>query len=1097
MWLTDVAIRRPVFILMVVLGLIVLGYVGTTRMPVDLYPKIDLPIVSVVTTYPGAGPEEVEELVSKPIEEAVSIVPNLRTVTSTSQENVSTVVVELQYGVNLDVAAADVRDRLDAVRRELPTDIDPPLLVKANIAALPVITLGLFGDRPPRELRDLADDVIKDRLARLPGVASIAISGGRQREIQVEVDKARLDAMGMSILDLGQLLGADNLNVPSGDIKQGRKAYSVRLMGRFQSVPEMEDVQVATPAGTMRLGDIATVKDTVADADTITRVNRRPSVTVSIQKQSDANTIQVADESYKAIAELKGILPRDVKLELVQDNSTYIRDALRDVKQALLLGAMLASLVALVFLHDIRATFIVALAIPTSIMATFMPIFLFGFTINMLVMLALSLSVGILVDDSIVVIENISRHLHLGEQPAAAALNGRSEIGFAALAITMVDVVVFVPVAFMRGVVGQFFFAFGITAAVATLFSLFMSFTLTPMMSSRLFQRVEVGRAVMPDRLREAWAWVWAALHSAHPSAGAGGVLESAKRLLNAIASYVVFRPFDWLYQRLEAGYKRALRWLVYSRFGVRVAIILGAFALLAGFAWLVMVTGWVGQEFFPAMDEGRISILIESPPGTRLEATDEIARQIENIVLDKQRYPEVDKVSTLVGGLVSSIVMRGAGFGGEYGEVDVALVPKTQRRRSDQDLIKAFRADLQPLRSALIKVASGGHGAGGGEAPIQVEVAGTKLEQLLPVADEVKRRLRAVPGLVDVDMSWKPGRPEVRASVDRQMAAELGLPPAKIALALRTSIAGDVVSKYREAGKEYDIRLRLRELDRNDVAQVGTVIVGSKAGLPVYLRDVARLSRATGPTQLQRKNRQPIVAVSADLSGVLLGAATGQVAKIMQEVKAGTTSVGFGGQVTRQRENFAYIFEALFLAVALVYMVMAALFNSLRDPFVIMFTLPIALVGGLLGLGLAHYTVNIASLIGVIMLMGMVGKNAILMVDYSNTLRARGQPRREAVTEAGPTRMRPVLMTSIATIFGVLPTALALTQGSELRAPMAVVVIGGLAVSTVLTLLMIPIMYLSAEDITDFVRRLYYWIFRGESWEESRRFLADQRGSP
>ncbi|MFQ6131753.1 MAG: efflux RND transporter permease subunit [Armatimonadota bacterium] len=1090
MWLTDVSIRRPVFIIMVVAGLIVLGYVGTTRMPVDLYPDVDFPIITIVTLYPGAGPEEIEELVTEPIEEATSIVPDLRTVLSTSQENVSTVMLEFHYGTELDVASSDVRDRLDAVRMELPEDAESPTLFKADIAALPVLNLGIFGDRPARELRELAEDVIKERLAKLPGVAAIGIAGGREREIQIEVDKARLDAMGMSILELTEFIGAENLDVPSGEIKEGRKTYSVRMLGRFQSVAEIEQIQVATPAGTMRLADLATVRDTVADVETITRVDRRPSVNVSVQKQADANTIQVADGAYKAIEELREVLPDDVELVLAQDNSEYIREALRDVREALLLGAVLASLVVLLFLQDIRGTIIVALAIPTSIMATFLPIsFMFGFTINMMVMLAFSLSVGILVDDSIVVIENISRHLHLGEQPAAAALNGRTEIGFAAITITLVDVVVFVPVAFMRGIVGQFFFSFGITAAIVTLFSLFVSFTLTPMMASRFFRRVDVAQVPIPRRLGEAVAWAWQPLRD-QLSIGHG--FEFVRRWVNLLGRFIIFGPWNWLYDNLEAQYKRALRWPVYSRFAVRLALIVAAFGFLVAFVAFAFLTGWVGQEFMPEMDQGRVNVLIETPVGTRLEATDEIARRIEEVASDKRRYPEVESLSTIVGSLASSIVGFGGERGADYAEVDLVLVPKVERERTDQDIIKALIDDLAPIRSADIKVIAGGREGGGTEAPIQVEVSGAEMDELLRVANQLKTRLEHIDGLVDVDLSWRPGRPEVRARIDRQKAAELGLPTALIAGALRTSLAGEVAGQYREAGKEYDIRVRLREIDRNNVAQVGSVIVGSRMGLPVYLEDVATLTRAAGPTKLERKNRQPMIAVSANLSGIVLGEATQKVTQAIEQVDPGTTTMESGGRSARQQENFAYIFESLAIAVILVYMVMAGLFNTFRDPLVIMFTLPMALVGALMGLGLTGYTISIVSLIGVIMLMGLVGKNAILMVDYTNTLRARGETRREAVCEAGPTRMRPILMTTIATIFGVLPTALALNQGSEWRAPMAVVVIGGLILSTLLTLLMIPIMYMTAEDITDFVRRLYHWVFRGWRWEDTRQLMAD-----
>ncbi len=1068
MWLTAVSIRRPVFIIMVVFGLIVLGGVGTTRMPLDLYPDIDFPILSIITVYPGAGPEEVEEEVTKPLEDALSTTPDLRTLTSTSQENVSTIVVELQYGIDLEAAAADARDRISIAKGQLPDDAEEPQLLKLDIGALPVLTLGLFSDRPPRELREMAEDVVRDRLARLPGVATIGISGGLEREIRVSVDKDRLDALGLGIADLAVLLAAENLNVPSGQIKEGRKTYSVRLLGRVERPRDLEDIQIVTLVGTIRLGDIATVEDTVAERETITRINQRESVTLTVAKQSDANTIQVADAALRAIEELRDLLPRDVELVVAEDNSEYIREALWDVQVALLLGALLASLICLFFLQDVRATVIVALAIPTSIMATFLPISLFGFTLNMLVMLGLALCVGILVDDSIVVIENISRHLRLGEQPAVAALNGRTEIGFAAITITLVDVVVFVPVAFMRGIVGQFFFPFGITIAIATLFSLFMSFTLTPMLASRFFQRIDAKQAEDGE-----------------------GFYARLRRAVNVPAA-AVFAVFNRLYDGLDATYRRALRFPVRSRFLVRVLLILLGFAALVVTTMLVFAFELVGQEFFPEVDEGRVTIQVQTPVGTRLEATDDLVQQIEAIIADKARYPEVEQMTTVVGSYAASMVAMGGTEGDHYAEISLVLVGKRERQRSDQDVMRALRDDLAKFSWAELKLQAGGREGGGTEAPIQVEVYGPRLEDVLRTAEQAKRQLEQIEGLVSVDLSWEPGQPEIQARIDRQRASELGLTAGQAAAALRMSIAGDDVSTYREGGKEYDVRLQLREADRTSVSDVGATIVGSRLGLPVRLRDIATLRRAAGPTKLERKDRQRLIYVTANLEDIVLGKASALAGKAVSGLTTGNITVELGGQTQRQQENFAYIFEALLIAIALVYMLMAALFNTLRDPLVIMFSLPMALVGALLALAATGYSISIVSMIGIIMLMGIVGKNSILMVDYTNTLRARGEPRAEAVLEAGPTRMRPILMTTIATIFGVLPTALALAQGSEWRAPMAVVVIGGLILSTLLSLLMIPIMYMTAEDITDFFRRLWYLVFRGWTWQETRQLTAE-----
>ncbi|MGD8238075.1 MAG: efflux RND transporter permease subunit [Armatimonadota bacterium] len=1088
MWLTASAIRRPVLILMVISGLIVLGNIGRGRMPVDLYPKIDLPFLTVLTTYPGAGPEEIEELVTEPIEDAVGTVSNIKEVRSASQEGFCTVGVEFHYGTDLDVAAADLRDRIDVVQADLPDDAERPTLIKADIAALPVVTLAAFSDRPPQELRKLVDDVVKERLSGLPGVAAVGIAGGEEREIQVLVDKARLDALNLSILGLSQLLAAQNLNLPSGEIEEGRQEYSVRLMGQFESVDEIRNVTLATPLGTIRLREIAEVHDAVADREDISRVDRRDSVTITVQKQADANTVRVADAVRGMLPRVAEELPGDVELRVALDSSEFVRDALYDVQEALILGAILAALIVFLFLHNIRATVIVGLAIPTSIMATFLPISFFGFTLNMMVMLGLALCVGILVDDSIVVLENITRHLHLGEQPDVAAFNGRSEIGFAAIAITLVDVVVFIPVAFMGGIVGQFFFAFGITVAVATLFSLFMSFTLTPMMASKLFRRVEAAGA-----------------------GGAGGLGgRGPARWGNAVAGRFS-ASFEAVYGMADRGYRRLLQWPVRSRFAVRVLLILAGFAVLMLVVLGTLKTGLLKQEFFPQVDEGAVSVQIEAPPGTRLEATNDIAAAVESIAGDAGKYPEVDTITTVVGSYSASIVQGAGNRGGHYAEVTIKLIDKRKRDNSDVEIARVLGEELSGLAGATVKVSTVGR-MGGQEAPIQLELTGADDGKLEQTAARVAAVLRPVRGLRDVDVSWRTGRPEVRARIDREKVADFGLSTAQIARALRQSIAGQTITEYREGRSEYDVRVRLRGLDRSSVGDVGSVLVGTHGGLPVQLRDVARVYRSAGPTKLERRNKQRMVAVTANLLGMVLSDAQGDVQKAIRadfgadavetgkgralaggvpDLMLGNVRMHWGGETEMQQENMARMRFALMLAAVLVFMTMAGLFNSMRDPLVIMFTLPMALVGALLALALTANSVSIISMIGIIMLMGIVGKNAILMVDYTRTLRERGYARTDAVLEAGPTRMRPILMTTFATVGGMLPTALALTRGAEIRSPMAIAVIGGLLLSMVLTLLMVPIMYTAAEDVTDFFRRLWFWGVRGWSWADTKELCA------
>jgi len=1114
MWLTHTSIFRPVTITMVVLALVVLGLTSLSRMPVDLYPDIEFPFVTVVSVYPGAGPQEIETLVTKPIEDSVSTISGVKNVTSTSQEGLSVVSVEFYLGTNLDTAANDVREKVDAAGFELPTDMQPPVIEKFSLSSVPVISFALYSPRPAQELRRMADDVIKDRLGRLKGVGSVSIAGGDVREILISVDKNQLQAYGLTIDQIVQSLNIENLNLPSGNVEEGRREYAVRAVGEFRSTQEIKDVQLRTPTGrTISLGDVADVQDTVADRRQYARVNGNDSVAGTVLKQSGANTVDVADavrnelialtgqtfdyrgtevkgapqpknllqrilfkiKPPKPVERKKGILPSDVTAEITMDQSTFVRDALNDLFHSMLWGALLAVLVVFVFLHNLRGTAIVALAIPTSIIAAFTAMYFAHFTLNQMTMLALSVSVGILVDDSIVVIENIYRHLRLGEEPRAAALKGRTEIGLAAITITLVDVVVFVPIAFMGGIVGQFFRQFGITVAMVTLFSLFIAFTMTPMLSSRWYRKEE---AVPADESEEP---------------GDDRPIPSSHRSLG------FFRLFDRGYARFRRGYTRLLGWaldhrlaticigvtallmsigilmsgkpLLYLQIVIGVLGLLGvafggkgarAPALIAGVVGLLVVSSFradLGFEFFPRVDEGRISISVELPAGSSLAATDSVVRQIEQYVMDKKAFPEVDSVYASIGSALSG-EFGGGGSSASAGGVRVVLVDKLERKRSDVELVDTLEKHLETIPGAAIKATSYEGMGGGGGTPVSIELTGTDMNELVRVARAIAARVGQVPGTLNADISWKVGKPEVRAQVDRFRAADRGVSTAQVARALRTSLEGDTTAKYREGSQQYDIRVRLRRLDRGSVADVSSLLVAYNNG-PVYLADVADVSQASGPTKIDRKNRQRVVTVGADLQqGYSLGNVVQEIGKKIEDVPKGDVSVYFGGESEIMREGFDATMTALTLSVILIYILQAALFEGYLSPFVIMFGLPLALVGALLATVLAGKTLSIITMIGIIMLMGLVGKNSILLVDYTNTLRARGMGMREALLEAGPTRLRPVIMTSLSLIFGLLPVALATAHGGEVRSPMAVAVIGGMALSTLLALVMIPVLY-------------------------------------
>lgn len=1056
MWLTRLAINRRVTIAMIILGLMVLGLVGYSGMPWDQFPQVDFPYLFITVPYPGAGPEEVEQGVVKPIEDQVSILNGVKNVQSTCQENVGTVSIEFEYGIDIDTAASDARDAVDRAKVAFPDDAESPQLLKLDIGAMPVMRLGVTGERDPRELYRLVDDWVKPVLGQIPGVASVSVTGGAAREIQIRVSRARLEAVGLSLTQLSGLLASSNLKLPAGDLKQGLRDYTVRVLGEFRDMEEIRALEIPTPrGGLVRLDSLAEVLDTSAEPTTLARINQQPSVGISLQKQSNANTVAVCDEARKALDKLfgtetrPGTLPADMKVTIADDGSERVRESIYDVRDALLEGALLASLIVFLFLHNFRATIIVALAIPTSIICTFLPVGLgLGFTLNMMVLLGLALSVGILIDDSIVVLENIHRHLEAGEQPAAAAYNGRTEIGAAAVAITMVDVVVFVPVALMGGIVGQIFYSFGLTIAICTLFSLMVSFTLTPSLAAWWFTR----------RDRRAPAAV--------------GFQRSLQRL---------FESWDNSFHRLENGYRKVLRFAVGHPW-ITVGIAYGGLILA-----VVLIFPRLGGGMFPEMDSGMINIDVESSPGTRLAYTDSLVRTIEGRLAQKDKYPEIVNMSATVGQLGVG-GFGGGSTGGQYANLFLQLTKRRARLaaggRTDVQFAEDLRRDLSDLPGALIRVnPQGGMGGGGGEAPIRIDMMGSDLQELSNISQQLRRQMEETPGLRYVDTSSKPGRPEVQLHIDRSRLADTGLSLGEVAANLRAAYSGTVGSKFRELGEEYDIRVELTDADKGRVSDVEEIIVGfRRSGEPVRVRDVAQVVMSAGPSRIDRLNRQREVAVTAyhDPSVISMSAARTTIDRSLADMQLGAVTYKWGGEVEAFIESFQRMFGALALAVVLVYMLTAALYNSVLEPFNILFNLPVAILGASIGLLLFGMQLTIISLLGIIMLVGIVGKNSILVVDYTNTLRKRGLSRTEALLTAGPHRMKPVLMTSMATIFGMLPTALAVNEGSEFRSPMAVAVIFGLALATGVSLLLVPATYVLWDNASDTFTRLGRWLFGG-----------------
>jgi len=1027
MKLTEVAIKRPAFLTMVFVALAVLGIFGYSRMGVDLLPKMDWPIVSILTVYPGAGPKEVESLVSKPIEEAVSAVSSLDNVRSYSYEGVSVVLAQFEFSASVDEVTNEVQRKVEQIRSQLPDDAEVPKISKSDLNAFPILRVSLTGQMDPRELYQFTKDKVKTELEQVEGVSAVTILGGQEREIRVEVDNQKLQSYGISILQVSQALGRENLDFPTGKIDEQVNQYIVRLAGKFKSLDQIRNmVVVSSPSGVVYLKDIAEVKDTYKENHTISRLNGEPSIALAIQKQSDANSVKTSDRLQTAMAKMEKDNGGRIKFTVAQDITDFTRHSLSEVQRDLFLAILMVASVLFLFLHSFRNSLIVLLSIPTSLITTFFFMYLFGYTLNLMSLMALALVIGILVDDSIVVLENIHRHLERGENPTTAAIEGRSEIGFAAVAITLVDVVVFLPISMVGGLVGRIFSEFGITIILSTLLSLFVSFTLTPMLAAKWSRLVH--------HTRESWLG----------------------RFIYA---------FEAWQDQLAERYHNGLSWALDHR----KTILMGSGALLAGSLALVPL-GLIGSEFMTESDRGEFAVNIDMPLGTTIEKTDAAVRKVEAIIA---AMPEVDTYLSTIGKQQSQ--WKNAEQA-NLGQVQVKLAGKSERKRSTKDMMLAIQEGVAEIPGLKTSYATMSMWGSANMAPLQIEIIGSDLGEVTKFAERVSSIVAGTKGTVDVVSSWEEGKPEVQIAVDREKTAKMGLTLVEVGHAVRTALEGEVATKYQEGDTEYDTRVVLRKANRVKTEDVGKITLLNRYGQVLQLSQVANVSYGKGPSEIQRKDRERLVTVASNLSGEI---ALGQVtAAVEQSVKAEGIPNGikifFGGDAENMRDMFSDMSIALTLAILFVYMIMVSLFESYIHPFTIMFSLPVALVGALGSLALTGMTLSMFSMIGIIMLMGLVTKNAILLVDFTNTLRGRGMGMREALLEAGRTRLRPIIMTTATMIFGMMPLALALGAGSEMRQSMAVVIIGGLTSSTLLTLVLVPVVYTYVEGLKEKVPALF-----------------------
>ena len=1020
MKLADISIRRPIFALMMTVALVVFGVFSYPKVGVDLFPNVEFPFVTAIVVYPGADPVSMEEKVAKPIEDALSSMSGIKMLMSTNLESTTMIMIQFELSVDRDQATQDVRDRISAIEAQLPSGIEPPRIQKMDVGAIPVLSIALSGDLSPRDLTELADETLKDRIQRIPGVGNVDIVGGREREIHVEIDPAKLAARGLAAGDVAMALQGQNLDLPAGLIEEGTTELVVTTKGAFTNLAEIENAPItSTPVGIVRIGDVADVQDDMAEKRSHASVDGRPAVAIVVQKESGANTVAVANAIKAELATLEDDLTaQGAKVTIVGDNSPYIERSFHEVRFDLLLGGFLAIVIVLGFLRDWRATFIAALALPTSVIATVWLLNIFDYTFNQMTMLALSLSIGLLIDDAIVVIENIHRHLEMGKPPLKAASEGTAEIGLAVLATTFSIVAVFLPVATMEGIIGRFFLQFGVTVAVAVLVSLFVSFTLTPMLASRMLR-------------------------------------VSHKR------PNIVSRAIEHVLTFIERTYKRILG------FALRQRALVLVLAVVVGFGSCVLV-GQVKTEFLPEEDRSMYAIDVELPTGTSLATTSAVLEAIATDV--RETTPGVDNTFVRVGGGAQGEV--------NIGKIQVNLVRPSKRPWKQSEIMQWTRERYAPLAERDLNIAVNlidemGGDSGFKSQAVQFNLRGKNMDELIAAAEALKAELAAHGGFIDIDSTYRAGKPQIEIDPDRLAAAELGVPIAQIATTLRALVARDKVTEYKEGLDIHEVKITLPEEVERGFESLSNLSVRSGTGELVALDSVVDVERGSGPSKIDRQARMRQITVLANLKGISQGEANVIVeelaAKVIgdKDIIAETSGMG---QV--MQESFGYMIQALLLAIILVFMILAAQFESLVHPFTIMLSWVFAPIGAFLGLFIAGQTLSIFAMIGLIMLMGLVTKNAILLVDYANHQKEQGLATKDALLVAGPIRLRPILMTTAAMILGMLPVALALGEGGEVRAPMAVVVIGGLIASTLLTLVVVPVVYSLIEGLRERIWR-------------------------
>jgi HAE1 family hydrophobic/amphiphilic exporter-1 len=1048
MTVTELAIKRPTLVVVFFAVFGVLGIMGYIQLKYDLLPKISPPVVVITTIYPGASPSEVETNVTKVIEDAVSGMDKVSNIRSFSAESRSTVVVELAQSANLDFSLQEAQRKVNQAQNTLPKDARAPIVARIALDEIPVLRMGLTSNMPTREFYQFTKDQIQPRLSKLSGVAQITLVGGEERQIRINLDQQKLRSYGLSVPLVANIIKASNLDFPTGKVKGSDEQLVVRLAGKFKTIDELKNIVLtrSRTGGEIRLADVADIQDGKKETVSISRVSGVTSIGLLVNKQSDANSVEVSKLVRKELAAMESdFADKELKFTIAQDGSLFTIDAADAVKHDLVIAIFLVAVVMLLFLHSFRSSLIVMVAIPTSLISTVAVMWAFGFSLNLMTLLAMSLVIGILVDDSIVVLENIYRHLEMGKDRRTAALEGRNEIGFAALSITMVDVVVFVPLALLPGIVGNILREFSVVVAVSTLFSLIVSFTITPVLASRFAAHERLTDGTLMGRFA-----LW----------------------------------FERMFDVATAEYRKLLVWSLRHpvlTVAITIALLIASFALIP--------LGFIGAEFIPQADRGEFAVQIELPPGVTLEQTNQTTLLVEKIVA---KQPEVVRTFTNVGAASSGFL---GVFANNTAEVNVTLTPRDQRKRSTDDIMLAVKKETAAIPGVKVRTSPIGLFGGANEAPIQMVISASTFEETNKAAQMMVDIVRNVPGTSDVRLSSEDGKPEVRVEVNREKMAAFGLTINDVGTALRVALAGDDDSKFRDGNTEYTMLIALDQFDRSKPDNIGTLTLTNSRGQQIELQQFATITQAVGPTQLQRENRNSAITLYSQALARPSGSIVEDIkAGIKQAQAAGkipqNVGVTFTGNQKNQEDSFQSMGIAIAVAILFVYFVMVALYDSYLYPFVVMFSVPVAVVGALLALALAGKALGIFTMLGMIMLIGLVTKNAILIVDRTNQVRQeQGLSTYEALLEAGQLRLRPIVMTTVAMVVGMLPIAIGSGSGGEWKSGLGWALIGGLTSSMFLTLVLVPVVY---SKFDGWKARLQTALSKGKHSPEAHNMLPE-----